>query len=911
MATTKILIVAFCFLLPLICGNGIFIQDGNDYYKLPFGQQKTNPKNNAEFDSRLYGDGLNFTINLNGTWKVSNSNNSIVVSALVPGNVHMDLLRAGIITEDPYYRYNDVLYRWIGLDSWTYSRSFEVSKPVSTSKKLLLVCEGLDTVATITINGQVIGTTENMFRRYIFDVSQVVQPGQNTISIAFESAATYAANQAAAYPYECPTADDEVHQHGEPFRNFIRKEQCTFSWDWGPCFIPEGIWQPIGIMAVNQGFITYVAPQIFGINGTGAFNVMVDTDFEAAINESISVIVSIDEIAGATAKVTQSAFTGDNKIKSSLQVSNVNLWWPQGYGDPDMYTLTVTVNDKNGNLIDSVSKNIGFRTVRIVTDPIPNQNGSTFYIEVNGIPVFAKGANWIPADSFENRVTYDVIRNILQSAADSNHNIVRNWGGGIYQHEAFYEICDELGLMIWEEFMFGCAMEPRNAEFLENVHVEIKHQVKRLMSHPSIVIWSGSNENEAALGWFPITIEHRDRYLVDFVKLYFDVVRETLILHDTSRPFWPSSPSNGPLSEDPYVGIWGNPGDPTMGDLHFYNYDMVCTDVHQLPNSRFVSEYGFQSFPSLYSWIPVSEPADWDYTSDLMNHRQHHADGMLQLQLEIEMHFSLTQSSSNQTVNFENWIYLTQCMQALCIQAESEHYRRSKSLEARTMGAIYWQLNDIWQAPSWASIEYGGRWKLLQYFSRRFFAPVLVSGFEYPYGNLDVHLTHDLTKTLTGNVYLSVWNYGGDRVRNETIPFSVPALTSLSVFNATIDTYLLGFCSGRNDCLAVLEAQDSQGNFLSFNVFYFSSLTVVTLFNPKIEIQDIQVVSSTQVNFNIVSQAVAPFVMVSTSISGRFSENGILLLPGQPMQMSFFGWETFTLQQFTNSVNVKSIYDTL
>jgi len=750
-----------------------------------------------------------------------------------------------------------------------------------------------------------------MFRRYIFDVSDFLQSGQNTISIAFQSAATYAAAQAAAYPYEVPTADDEVHQHGEPYRNFIRKEQCTFSWDWGPCFIPEGIWQPIGIIAINQGFITYVAPQIFGVNGTDVFNVLVDTDFEAATSEQVSVIVSIDEISGASTKVSESVHHGENKIKTSLTVQNVNLWWPQGYGSPNLYTLTVTVNDKNGNLIDTVSKKIGFRTVRIVTDPIPNQNGSTFYIEVNGVPVFAKGANWIPADSFENRVTYDVIRTILQSAADSNHNIVRNWGGGIYQHEAFYDICDELGLMIWEEFMFGCAMEPRNDEFLENVHVEIKHQVKRLMSHSSIVIWSGSNENEAALGWFPITIQYRDRYLVDFVKLYFDTVRETLLLHDTSRPFWPSSPSNGPLSEVPYVGIWGNPGDPTMGDLHYYNYDMMCTDVSQLPNSRFVSEYGFQSFPSLYSWIPVSEPSDWDYTSDLMNHRQHHADGMDQLVNEIQMHFNLTQNSPNQTVNFENWIYLTQCMQALCIQAESEHYRRSKSFAAHTMGAIYWQLNDIWQAPSWASIEYGGRWKLLQYFSMRFFAPVLVSGFEFPAGNFDIHVTSDLVAALTGTVDLQVWNYGGEEVYNNQISFNVPALTSLSIFNATIEDFLSGICNGRSDCLAVLQAKDSQGNFLSFNVFYFSPLSMVNLTNPQIQIQNVQAAGTNKVTFQIISQGVAPFVMVSTSISGRFSDNGILLLPRQPMAMTFYGWEDFTLQQFTNSVNVKSIYDTL
>eukprot|EP01114_Cavostelium_apophysatum_P010650 TRINITY_DN2464_c0_g1_i1.p1 TRINITY_DN2464_c0_g1~~TRINITY_DN2464_c0_g1_i1.p1 ORF type:complete len:818 (+),score=180.58 TRINITY_DN2464_c0_g1_i1:25-2478(+) len=741
------------------------------------------------YDSRLSEADDYFTLNLNGTWKLTNSNGSVSLDGEVPGNVHTDLIRAGLI-DDPYYRYNDVVYRWVAMDDWTYSRTFTLTSDIMSQKEILLWCEGLDTAASIRVNGFLVGEANNMFRRWIYNISSIAVTGDNTIEVSFISAFSYAESQKNAYPYFVPAFDATDLYSGIYNRQWIRKEQCSFAWDWGPAFTPQGIWQPIGIVAYSTAFINYVSPQVLPGSAPNDFTVKVQVVLQASVSTNVIITANV---ADQQQKETFAVVPGENSLIVSVNVEDVDLWWPRGYGAATLYELDVTVYDQNGNAIDSRTKQIGFRTAELITDAIPGQNGSAMYFQINGVPIFAKGANWIPADSFESRVTYDVLSFLLNSSAEANMNIVRNWGGGIYQHDAFYSLCDQMGLMVWEEFMFGCSMYPRDPAFLDNVYEEITHQVRRTMYHPSIILWSGSNENEAALSWSPFIIQNRDRYIIDYVKLYFDTVRMALIDQDISRAFWPSSPSNGPLyqdtSSDFYVGIWGTPYDPTMGDLHFYDYNFMCTNVSAMPSPRFASEYGFQSFPSMFSWDPVTDPnEDWYRDSPLMNHRQHHPNGTEQLVAEVDMHFTLVNDTDTKFGAFGDWIYLTQCMQALCMKAQTEHYRRGRGMDAFTMGAIYWQLNDIWQAPSWASLEYGGRWKLLHYFAKNFFEPVLISAYETPENTLDFWLINDLTEGFTGYIEVQVWSYQDFAVTyTTTANINVQPLSASSVAQYSID----------------------------------------------------------------------------------------------------------------------------
>jgi beta-mannosidase len=333
-------------------------------------------------------------------------------------------------------------------------------------------------------------------------------------------------------------------------------------------------------------------------------------------------------------------------VNLRVKTSKSDLWWPRGYGESPLFPLKVTfhpTSTSNSSQVQEQTVSVGFRKARIVQDPIKGQEGLTFYIEVNNVPVFAKGANWIPADAFESRVNASVIRGLVKSAYDANMNTLRNWGGGIYQHDAFYQICDELGIMVWEEFMFACSMYPRDDQFLDTVQEEVRHQVLRLMHHPSLIIWSGNNENELALGsgsatgWYKETQSNPFRYVVDYNYLNTDTVYRTVHELDASRPWLPSSPSNGILLEEPYVERWGNPAAPEWGDVHFYDYTSDCTDVSIYPKPRFASEYGFQSLPNLRSMSEVSLPEDWSPHSPFMEHRQHHPNGNAELDRSIKV----------------------------------------------------------------------------------------------------------------------------------------------------------------------------------------------------------------------------------------------------------------------------------
>ncbi|CAB3979853.1 beta-mannosidase isoform X2 [Paramuricea clavata] len=433
----------------------------------------------------------------------------------------------------------------------------------------------------------------------------------------------------------------------------------------------------------------------------------------------------------------------------------VRTWWPRGYGSQPLYDLTVTYKDTQTFEISTKTIRIGFREVKLVQEQITG--GLSFYYKVNDVAIFMKGANWIPADAFEDRVTDDVIRNILQSSADANMNIVRNWGGGIYQHDSFYSIADELGLLIWQEFMFACDYYPADEQFLDSVRKEVTHQIQRLQYHPSVLIWSGNNEIESSVSQNWYGVKNLTLYKENYVKLFIDTIRSTVLGLDSSRPFVSSSPSDGVQTEKE-GWISSNPNSDFYGDVHYYNYTMDCLDIRGYPQPRFASEYGLQSLPRFQTLSSVTVKDDWSYFSPIMMHRQHHGSGNEQMLNQTKMHFKIP-NSADPLKHFKDMLYLTQASQAICIKAESEHYRRLRSVmnegRGHTMGAIYWQLNSIWPAPTWSSLEYGGRWKMLHYYAKDFFSPIIISPFEFN-NTLYIFAVSDLLQIL--NISLIPFN---------------------------------------------------------------------------------------------------------------------------------------------------------
>jgi beta-mannosidase len=521
-------------------------------------------------------------ISLNGdNWILSDSFGRVKgLQATVPGQVHTDLYKEGII-KDPYYGWNDWEERWVAYDNWQYSLTFDLTSDDVTGRTLYLRCGGLDTVANITVNGLLIGQANNFHRRWMFEIPNAVA-GSNHIDIAFESAANYSVRMAGAYPY--PVQGGGIY-FNDSNRNFVRKPQSDFGWDWGPAFVPTGIWKNIDIISFQDAYVDYFIPKTYFNDTDKSYYASITTCVHVAHNSNPALTVDV-KMECPYVKPIEGDFLADEAgdmcatlYSAPIIPDNIepHLWWPAGVGDgtPNLITCNITINILDGEKQISTfssSKKIGFRNIKIVQDPVgpSGADGLTFYFMMStvlygDVPIYAKGSNFIPMDAFVNRATPSFGRSILQSAVDGNQNMVRVWGGGLYQTSWFYELCDELGLMVWQEFMFADALYPRNKEFLENVHEEVVHTVRRLGNHPSIVLWSGNNENQDAG-------EQSNANLVDYSILYDQTVRATLWKEDSTRPYWPSSPSNGAVIDDPvrqlYIQRWGDSSNTNYGDIH-------------------------------------------------------------------------------------------------------------------------------------------------------------------------------------------------------------------------------------------------------------------------------------------------------------------------------------------------------
>ncbi|XP_074084880.1 beta-mannosidase isoform X2 [Macrotis lagotis] len=817
---------------------------------------------------------------------------------------------------DPYYRFNDLNYSWISLDNWTYSKEFRIPFDFSKFQKINLIFEGVDTIVDVVLNNVTVGKTDNMFNRYTFDITKEIRQ-LNIIELHFHSAVTYAAQQSKSHvvypiPPECPPPV----QKGECHVNFIRKEQCSFSWDWGPSFPTQGIWKDVRIVAYDICHLDDFTFTSTYVSSTKEWNLKIEAYFDVVSSKPFDgqVIVSIPGL-----QIHQhhdiEFYPGKRMIPLLLSIKNtlVETWWPNGHGNQTGYNMTVTFKLEGGYYIEKLTK-VYFRTVELIESPIAGSSGLSFYFKINGVPIFIKGSNWIPADSFQDRVTPDLLRLLLQSAVDANMNTLRVWGGGVYEQDEFYEICDELGLMIWQDFMFACALYPTDQAFIDSVRGEVVHQIRRLKSHPSIIIWSGNNENEAALSanWFSLPPSKFQIYFRDYVTLYVKNIREIVLAEDQTRPYVASSPTNG--AESITEGwVSKRPYDTHYGDVHFYDYVSDCWNWKIFPKARFVSEYGYQSWPSFSTLEKVSSAEDWSYNSSFSLHRQHHENGNIEMLVQAAIHFKLPQNS-DPLIMFKDTLYLTQVMQAQCVKTETEFYRRSQSEivdgQGHTMGALYWQLNDIWQAPSWASLEYGGKWKMLHYFAQHFFSPLLPVGFEdhgtfYIYGVSDLHL--DIKMILTVRVHQ--WSSLEPVCSHKTEYLVVRAGQAAPLYKEPVADLLkrCGQCT-RESCVISFDLKAREHLSSPTNYHFLSSLKdAVGLEKAKITVNITQ--QENMYSFELRTTTIAPFVWLDVgNIPGRFSDNGFLMTEKRKM-IFFYPWKSTSTTELEKSLHLISLAD--
>jgi len=819
-------------------------------------------------------------VDLCGEWTLKQAGEDLSIPAQVPGVVQLDLLREGTI-KDPYFRTNELESRWTSLCDWEYSRTFAVSKKMLDAENVALVCKGIDTIARVFINDIEVGITRNMFREYVFDVTSTLREGENRIAVFLTSPVDYAKQQSEKAPYPIPCGRAV---HDEPHRNFIRKCGAHFGWDWGPCLLPSGIWRPMHLLAYSGARLANVVTQQHHLeNGDVDLSVKVLLDAKADVAVKVSL-----EIAGIQHEEIVQARCGENRIPFRLRIPSPERWYPAGFGAQPLYDLDVSIQNPSVDIMQ-MRKRIGFRTVELVRED--DAHGQGFFFRVNGEPVFAKGANWIPADALDSRITRKILKNLLTSARDANMNMIRVWGGGIYEHDDFYDLCDELGIMVWQDFMFACALYPATRGFLAEVTEEVRCQVRRLMSHACIVLWCGNNENEQALEWYEESRENRDRYVVDYSRLYIDTIGGVLAKEDPSRTYWPCSPSNG-------IQEWGDPQDTTRGDVHYWgvwhggkpfsDYLSICP--------RFSSEFGFQSFPSIETLSPVIAEEDHSVTSPVMEFRQRSPkQGNKAILTHMARQFRMPEG-------FENFLYLSQVLQALSIKTACEHWRRLRPL---CMGTLYWQLNDIWQGPSWSSLEYGGRWKLLHYLARRFYHPVLISACEKD-EHLQVHLTNDRKTPLEGQLHLALWSWQGEVVQAWEQNISIGAFENCMVWEQKIQD-ILGE-SQRNTRLLSMRAK-VEGEDIN-NVHFFSPLKEVDLEEPAISMEILSV-EKREARLSVTAKQIAAFATLSSGkIFGRFSDNGFLLFPNRTQEIDFYAWEDLDANAFKNALTIRSIRDT-
>uniref|UniRef100_A0A0R3RQR5 Beta-mannosidase n=1 Tax=Elaeophora elaphi TaxID=1147741 RepID=A0A0R3RQR5_9BILA len=679
-------------------------------------------------------------------WYFQSANGSIHGSARVPGDIYQDLFLANVISE-PLFGENDRLLRWVPRTDWIYYTTFTIPGNWSEIRRVLLNIGGLDTVANVFFNDALILRTYNQFVSYLIPLKQW-KIGKNSLRIEFKSPITYAKQKSTKYqkqfghvlPPVCPVPEFQ----GECHINFIRKIQASFSWDWGPSFPTVGIWKPMSIEGVKSIFLDKLSAAVSFKGQQFVISIRITVwsavkvkyaHMKLALPELFITDIFTASFDPMRRNIVERIMTVDNSI--------VERWWPNGSGKQKLYKLVAFMFCEGQRFNKEIR--LGFRTVQLIQDYVNSEKptqGRHFYFLINDQPVFLKGSNWIPSSAFPARNRHFEEKFLLESARESNMNVLRVWGGGRYESDYFYDLADELGLMIWQDIMFACALYPTDKEYLDNVREEVSVQVERLRHHPSIIVWAGNNENELGVRqWFFAENYSLTDSISDYMKLYDKTIRPVIAKLDGTRPYLLSSPTNGVESEKE-GGVAEYPTDEKYGDVHFYNEGNDLWKFATYPIPRCSSEYGVQSFPRKETMLKWLNETDWSYTSERMRRRQHHPGGFFAQLSMVFSHFRIPLECGEtidencvylRTKKFmDRFVYLSQFHQAVTYQVQTEHYRRWRGHlmedgRGNTMCAMYWQLNDVWAAPTWSTIDYELSWKPAHYFARRFFAPVIFS----------------------------------------------------------------------------------------------------------------------------------------------------------------------------------------
>ncbi len=819
---------------------------------------------------------------LGGDWDFHQVGTEEWMAAHVPGGVHTDLLALGHIP-DPFVADNEKRVQWVAESDWIYRHSFTSSPELLAEDRILLVCEGLDTLATVVLNGHVLGHTSNMFRRYEWEVKPLIHAdSENVLTISFAS------------PVKFISEKNAIREMPGPYHSlgggpYIRKAPYQFGWDWGPKLPPIGIWKDIRLEGYSEARLAevHLRQQHAGGQVTVEAQITIEHWGKMPITGVVQITAPDGEIQENNASITM-----QNVVIVKVSIPHPELWWPNGYGSQPLYRVDIllksSLTSKDG-FLDLRSYQIGLRTIELRQQE--DEWGRSFVFVVNKIPILAKGSNWAPAEFFPTRISDEYIEGLIRSAAETHQNMLRVWGGGFYEEERFYNLCDRYGILVWQEFIFSCSVYPLNdPDFLENVRLEVVENVRRLRHRASLALWCGNNEME--WGWVDWNWNRPE--LQDLKAAYDQFFHHTLPAwcqaEDPDHSYWPSSPS----SDIPFL----DPNGQRQGDSHYWDVwhggKPFTSYRQQYP--RFMSEFGFQSLPPLETIRSYADEADWNMTSYIMEQHQKNASGNSMMVRQMLDMFRLPK-------DFKSLVYLSMALQAEGIRYGVEHWRRYPD---RVAGILYWQLNDCWPVASWSSLDYFGRWKALHYAARRFYAPLLMSIEDNPSG-MSVYLTNDLLKPWLGGLNWSLEMLDGEELTGGSVPLvltlpqTVKQICKLDFSKNITEDNL-------HKLVFIADLRDEFEHFVSRQIATFVPIKHLSLMDPAVKV-DLSI-EKDQLIINLDAKSTA--LLVEVSLPGSevvFSDNHFNLPAGRTVQISCpmpAGW---TLKRAKNEFRVHSVYD--
>ncbi|MBL7201769.1 MAG: glycoside hydrolase family 2 protein [Anaerolineae bacterium] len=818
-----------------------------------------------------------YTRSLSGDWQVRQPGTEDWLPAQVPGGIHTDLMAAGRIP-DPFVGDNEKRVTWVAESDWEYQRAFAVDPALLAQERVYLVCDGLDTLAEVTLNGHLLGETANMFRQYSWEVKSLLAEGENELSILFRSPIQYVAPRQAARPLRGVT-------QAIPGGSYLRKAPCQFGWDWGPQLPPIGIWKDIRLE--GRGTARLQDVHLRQHHDEGQVTLSAEIAVERWLDVPLTALLRVTGPDGETQEAGTEIAEGTGTIQ--VPIDDPQLWWPNGYGSDGarpLYDVEVLLAEGD-RVCDQSACRVGLRTLELRREK--DEWGESFTFVANGVPIFAKGSNWIPADSFPTRISDAYLEHLIQSTAGTHQNMLRVWGGGFYEEERFYDLCDRYGILVWQDFIFSCSIYPHDdPDFAENVRIEVLENVRRLRHRASLALWCGNNEMEwgwVNWGW--------DRPEMQDLKAAYDrffhhTLPEWCAAEDPDRSYWPSSPSSN-------VPFW-DPNAQSVGDAHYWDvwHGRKPFTAYRDQFPRFMSEFGFQSLPPLKTIATYAEEADWNMTSYIMEHHQRSGSGNGLMIGQMTDTFRMPK-------DFGSLAYLSMVLQAEGIRYGVEHWRRNMD---RVSGTVYWQTNDCWPVASWSSLDYYGRWKALHYAAGRFYAPLLLS-IEDEGTWMGLHVTSDLTEAWEGTARWSLETLDGKVLMDGLEEVAAAPLASTPV--CTLD--FVNRVSDANRREVVFIAELWQGDQrLALQVAAFVPNKHLSLVDPGLSVDVVQ--QDDELICAVTARSLARFVELALEgVDVIWSDNYFDVPAGRTVTVTCSLPEGWTLDRARTALQFRSLYD--